>query len=43
MNLRSIAACLVALALSGCAANSRMPFPDEVEAWGYDLPALARY
>jgi hypothetical protein len=43
MSRRLIAvACLAAFALSGCASGSRMHFPDEIEAWGHDLPTLGR-
>jgi PBP1b-binding outer membrane lipoprotein LpoB len=35
-----LAVSLMALLLSGCA--SRMAFPDEVEAWGYEPPTLTR-
>ena len=41
MNRLAATACLLAFVLSGCAA--RMPFPDEIEAWGYEPPqALLR-
>ena len=36
------AASIAALVLSGCAASSRLAFPDEAEAWGHDLPVLGR-
>ena len=37
MNRRLVAAaCLVAFVLSGCSGRSRLAFPDEAEAWGYE-------
>jgi hypothetical protein len=38
--LAAICISLATLVLSGCA--SRMPFPDEAEAWGYEPLAFSR-